>query len=329
MKSLLRVAAFVRSLVVATLAGSVALAQGNLLVNGSAETGDLSGWTDPIAHGFTVTSAPTSVYAGSFSFHAGQFGPSGAWNHELRQDVDVSALAAMIDAATVTSVFSGVGRTNEAGGTADPGSVVVEFRGGAGNVLASYASGTIAPYNAWQPLGDMRVMPAGTRTVRVRLLGQRTSGLSTDCFFDALELRADCGATTYCTAKTNSLGCTPAIGVVGAASVSSSSLVVSAAQVLNNKSGLLFWGRAASSAPFQGGTLCVAPPTLRTPVQLSAGAPTGDDCSGTYSYAFSSSYLAASSLAVADDVYCQFWSRDPASPSTTGLSDAAHFRVCP
>jgi hypothetical protein len=105
--------------------------------------------------------------------------------------------------------------------------------------------------------------------------------------------------------------------------------VVSASNVLNNKTGLLFWGHASNAAAFQGGFLCAQPPTLRTPTQASGGNSSGNDCSGHYTFAWSAPYMTANGLVAGNDVYCQFWSRDPASASTTGLTDAVHFRVCP
>jgi hypothetical protein len=99
-------------------------------------------------------------------------------------------MSAAIDAGMVTSVFLGAGRSNSIPGSVDEGSVVLEFRSLSGTVLQSYASGTIAPYNTWLPVSDTRPMPVGTRTLRLRLLWTRTVGLSTDCFFDDLILKA-------------------------------------------------------------------------------------------------------------------------------------------
>ena len=72
---------------------------------------------------------------------------------------------------------------------------------------------------------------------------------------------------SYCTAKLNSLGCSPSMSASGQPSASATSgFVVRATDVLNNKAGLLLYsvsGRAA--LPFQGGTLCIALPVRRTP----------------------------------------------------------------
>jgi len=130
----------------------------------------------------------------------------------------------------------------------------------------------------------------------------------------------------YCTAKLNSLGCTPSIGSSGYASVSNSNpFEVTASNVLNQEPGLMFYGYAAAGAPFQGGTLCVQPPTQRTSIQGSGGAnsPT-NDCSGSYSLDFNAWIQSgADPLCVTGQtIFAQYWSRDPLSPSTTGLTNA-------
>jgi hypothetical protein len=133
---------------------------------------------------------------------------------------------------------------------------------------------------------------------------------------------------TYCTAKVNSQGCTPAISYTGTPSLSGGNFHVTASNVLNNKSGLLFWGYAASNTPFQGGTKCVANPVRRTPIQNSGGNPPPDDCSGTYSFNFSAGYMTSKGISQGDRIYTQFWTRDSAAPFSTGLTDALYFDVC-
>ena len=137
--------------------------------------------------------------------------------------------------------------------------------------------------------------------------------------------------TTYCTAKVNSQGCTPAISSSGSPSVSSASpFDIRATSVLNQKQGLLFYGYAATAVPFQGGTLCVQPPSRRTPLQGSGGtAAPANDCSGSYSFDFNAWVQSgADPLAVAGQaIFAQYWSRDPATVSTTGLTDALAFVI--
>jgi hypothetical protein len=135
--------------------------------------------------------------------------------------------------------------------------------------------------------------------------------------------------STYCTTKVNSQGCSPAIGWTGLPSTSGAdNFHITCANVINNKFGLWFWGvNPTSAAPFLGGTLCVKSPTVRTPVQDSAGNPSPDDCSGTFDYFFSQAYMAANSLTAGSLVYGEWWYRDPPSTSTVGLSNAIQFEI--
>ncbi len=140
---------------------------------------------------------------------------------------------------------------------------------------------------------------------------------------------------TYCTAKVNSQGCTPAIGWSGEPALSqlaTTPFEIHATNVVNQKNGLLFYstdGRRA--APFQGGVLCVAAPLRRTPFRSSAGSPTGADCTGVLSLDFSPWLTRANdpTLELGLIVDAQWWYRDPASPSTTGLSNAIELEIRP
>ena len=135
--------------------------------------------------------------------------------------------------------------------------------------------------------------------------------------------------STYCTAKTNSLGCLPAIGTNGAQpSKSTGTFTVTCNNVLNQKSGLLFWGTSSSTTPFQGGFKCVGNPTVRTTAVSSGGAVTGNSCTGSYAFQFTTAYMNSVGLFPGDTVYAQWWMRDPGSTSTTGLSNAVRFTVC-
>jgi len=146
---------------------------------------------------------------------------------------------------------------------------------------------------------------------------------------------------TYCTAKTNSLGCTPAMGFTGVPSATlPSGFVVSSSNNRNQKSGLLFYGNTGRVAtPFQGGTLCVKAPIKRTPAVNSGGTPLpANDCSGVYSIdmnAFRAGSLGGSPApflgVVGTVVNCQFWGRDPGfpAPNNTSLSDGLEYTVAP
>jgi hypothetical protein len=144
--------------------------------------------------------------------------------------------------------------------------------------------------------------------------------------------------STYCTAKTNSVGCVPAIGSIGSPSpVATGGFVVEASNMINNKSCLLFYSLSGQAAtPFQGGYLCVQPAIRRTPVTNSGGTPPPNNCSGVASIdmnCFASGNCGGSPVAGMHDpgntVYCQWWGRDQgfASPNNTQLSDGLRYTV--
>ena len=135
--------------------------------------------------------------------------------------------------------------------------------------------------------------------------------------------------TNYCEAKLNSQACLPSIFATGTPSLTTATFRIRAQDEINQKFGVLFWGREPAAAPFQGGTLCVAPPLTRTPAQSSGGNAGPDDCSGTYVFHFSGLYMTAVGVLPGDTIYSQYWSRDPSSVSGTGLTGGLAFRVLP
>ena len=108
-------------------------------------------------------------------------------------------------------------------------------------------------------------------------------------------------------------------------------LHITASNIVNNKTGVMFWGPAAHSVAFLGGTLCVSSPHQRTPAQLSGGSGSGDDCTGSYDFHFSQAYMVAHGFSVGTQVNVQYWSRDPmhADGTGVGLTDAVEFTICP
>ncbi len=144
----------------------------------------------------------------------------------------------------------------------------------------------------------------------------------------------------YCTAKLNSLGCTPAIAYSGVPSATpGSGFSVSTTGVINNKPGLYLYsdgGRAAS--PFSGGLLCVGAPLKRALPMNSGGHLPPNDCSGVYMLDFNAFAVGAlggtpaTYLAVPGTrINVQAWGRDNgfAAPNNTTLSNALEFFVGP
>ena len=139
----------------------------NLLVNGDAETEDLTGWTDASGNGFDVWggSEGSPVFEGAFTFWGGQFG-TGTWQSEIHQDVDVSSLASEIDSGSAEALFTGVGRTNADATLSDDARIVVEYRSQDGTVLDSFDTGVIQPFNEWVEVSDDRCGRCSGRTIR-------------------------------------------------------------------------------------------------------------------------------------------------------------------
>jgi hypothetical protein len=137
----------------------------------------------------------------------------------------------------------------------------------------------------------------------------------------------------YCTAKTSPLGCRPGVSWSGTPSATSAApFWIGARGVDSHRSGLLFCGLdGQAAAPFLGGTLCVASPLHRTPLQNSGGNPPPHDCSGAFALDFNAWIRAGScpGLVAGTQVRAQYWYRDPASPGGGGLSDAIAFAIGP
>ena len=144
----------------------------------------------------------------------------------------------------------------------------------------------------------------------------------------------------YCTAKVNSVGCTPAIEALGASSASATAgFAVRATNVVNNTIGLLTCTSEGRDAlPFQGGFLCLGAPIRRTTFVQSGGNPGPSDCSGVYALdlnAFGSGALGGTPapylVMPGTIVDVQWWGRDPGfpAPGNVALSNALEFIVFP
>ena len=123
----------------------------------------------------------------------------------------------------------------------------------------------------------------------------------------------------YCTPKITSGFKVPVMGYSGkpiAAGTGNFKVDIVGAEP--NKFGIVFYGYGTNSSPFLGGTLCVAPPVLRLPAQVTDG-------NGDASFTFPITQFVAG-----DEVYCQGWFRDPSQPDGTGvgLTDGLRIDVC-
>ncbi|MCC7014207.1 MAG: hypothetical protein IT454_16735 [Planctomycetes bacterium] len=139
--------------------------------------------------------------------------------------------------------------------------------------------------------------------------------------------------STYCTAKVNSLGCTPSLGALGAPSASggAGSFTIRASNLINHKVGLLFYGFMPAAKPFHAGFKCIDAPVKRTPPSSTGGALAGSDCSGVLDYDMGARIASGVDphLVLGAVVYAQVWSRDPADPTSTNLTGGLRFTIGP
>jgi len=124
-------------------------------------------------------------------------------------------------------------------------------------------------------------------------------------------------ATVYCSAKVTSGLTVPAIGWTGTASQATNDLVITLADAMPNKNGIVFWGPQQAATPFQGGTLCVGGSVTRGPL-------TSTDSGGSASYSVT---ITPAMVGTTRDY--QWWFRDPQAAFGSGLSDGLEVVFCP
>ncbi len=157
----------------------------NLVVNpGSEVNPTIVGWTLVSCH--WVNGAERPAHGGSYHFYAGG---ADASTCELYQDINVSAFATSIDGGFSSFSFSSWMRSYSGsfGVFNDRGRALVEYRDAASTVLSTYDTG-LQGSTSWIQYSDTRVAPAGTRTIRIRLLSDATINSDSDGYFDDISL---------------------------------------------------------------------------------------------------------------------------------------------
>lgn len=157
----------------------------NLVVNpGSEVNPTVVGWTLVSCH--WINGAERPAHGGSYHFYAGGADASSC---ELYQDINVSAFAASIDAGLSTFNFSAWMRSYSGsfGVFNDRGRALVEYRDASSAVLSTYDTG-LQGSTSWVQYSDARLAPAGTRTIRIRLISDATINSDSDGYFDDISL---------------------------------------------------------------------------------------------------------------------------------------------
>lgn len=223
------------------------------------------------------------------------------------------------------------------------------YVGGSFWIAGGVTTGSIARWNgsAWSSLNGIQL-----HMQSVLALGQFDNG-SGPCLLAAGSFEASparegyvalwggcnaCAApTAYCTAGTTTNGCAASmsgLGLPSASATSGFSLLCSGVE--GDKFGIMFYGlsgpNAAVWAPGSTSLLCVKSPVQRLPSMNSGG--TAGLCDGAFltdwlAYLATHPNALGAPLAAGSSVWAQSWYRDPPAPSSTQLSDALSWTMCP
>ncbi|MCF8463605.1 MAG: fibronectin type III domain-containing protein [Flavobacteriales bacterium] len=163
----------------------------NLLTNGGAEDG-VNNWIEDQGSFESINSgecAGNDAYAGSKLFAVGGVCDDNAYG-EGHQDVDVTAYSIEIDGGNVEVSFGGY--LSDYNG-ADRPEFKLECYGATANLLAT--SSTFGNQtSSWTLMSESMAVPAGTRTIRMILMGTRNVGSDNDSYFDEMFVKLDFGS---------------------------------------------------------------------------------------------------------------------------------------
>lgn len=166
----------------------------NLLKNGGCDVPTVNGaipnWT--VVNGTWTQVAPDTAGFPTPNRGISYFAADGSGTAELRQDVDISALAATLTNNAQQFVFRSAVR-NGAETPADLPSIVLEMLGSSGQLLQSLPVPGTSTSTSWTERTLTFNPPPSTRIIRVRLLAQRNSGATTEAWFDTLSLEDSAG----------------------------------------------------------------------------------------------------------------------------------------
>ena len=215
----------------------------------------------------------------------------------------------------------------------DGGGISVYFYLGASNTPAAFASGLrIGPQLFGTAYSDATLMidlPASTNlngynAVSVWCVAAGSS-FGSGTFVQGLP-------ASFCTAKVNSQGCTPVITTSGVSSATNlAPFMIGAINVISQSPGLMIYSSSPGSIPFQGGTLCVGNPILRTSVMFSGGSTGGPTCTGAYALDFNAFVRSGADgmLVPGREVCAQYYYRDVQSSGGVGLTNGLRFFIGP
>lgn len=158
----------------------------NLLINGGAEDG-------PVATGWTVTSgnpvrlvgvfADNSPFEGDLVFYANNTATAG-----FEQTVDLTAhgwTAGELDSGRVTAYVGGY-QDSASQTPSDTGQLVFEYLDAADAVLATFTGPVVGARPRFELVSEQRILPSGTRKIKVTWSAIRNKGTSNDAWVDGI-----------------------------------------------------------------------------------------------------------------------------------------------
>jgi hypothetical protein len=177
----------------------------NLIVNGDAELGNINSWTSGFGNApVQVTDhvgpfpefgigLPAGVSIGQYVFTGGLAGPGdGSYSQVMRQVVDLSGFALLIDAGLAQADFRALVEDRVQSPLSDTVNGTVRYLNAAGSVLASFTFNdptNLSGQYDWFQFADSRLLPTNTRKAEVTFSFFRSGGSSTDSAVDNVSLQ--------------------------------------------------------------------------------------------------------------------------------------------
>jgi predicted phosphodiesterase len=158
----------------------------NLINNPSGSDNVLTDWTITDGNEWQATDRTDWHWPRTNNYY---FTPGRSAHSEMSQIINIGYLATDIDNGRISATAKGyIGGGNDG----DQGRIIVEYRNSTNVILATTDSNCIEGANSanWTQLvlpdANGLILPSGTRSIKYRLLTQRTNGTDCDAFFDDL-----------------------------------------------------------------------------------------------------------------------------------------------